>query len=183
MHNPVEISAGRVNKSNENIVHFYYLVNAKDRFNALKRIADVNPDIYAIVFCRTKAETQDVADKLSHSGYNADALHGDLSQAQRDYVMNRFRRRQLQLLIATDVAARGLDVTDLTHVIHFNLPDDPEVYIHRSGRTGRAGKTGESVSILHSKNCKESDTWRNSLVRPLKEPWCLQEKKYAKSNY
>lgn len=151
MHNPVEISAGRVNKSNENIVHFYYLVNAKDRFNALKRIADVNPDIYAIVFCRTKAETQDVADKLSHSGYNADALHGDLSQAQRDYVMNRFRRRQLQLLIATDVAARGLDVTDLTHVIHFNLPDDPEVYIHRSGRTGRAGKMGESVSILHSK--------------------------------
>lgn len=151
MQNPVEISAGRVNKSNENIVHFYYLVNAKDRFNALKRIADVNPDIYAIVFCRTKAETQDVADKLSHSGYNADALHGDLSQAQRDYVMNRFRRRQLQLLIATDVAARGLDVTDLSHVIHFNLPDDPEVYIHRSGRTGRAGKTGESVSILHSK--------------------------------
>ena len=151
MNNPQEISAGRVNKTNENIHHFFYVVNAKDRFNALKRIADVNPDIYAIVFCRTKIETQEVADKLSHSGYNADALHGDLSQAQRDYVMNRFRRKQLQLLIATDVAARGLDVTELTHVIHYNLPDDPEVYIHRSGRTGRAGKTGESVSILHSK--------------------------------
>jgi ATP-dependent RNA helicase DeaD len=151
MNNPAEIATDRVNKSNENIHHFYYLVNAKDRFNALKRIADVNPDIYAIVFCRTKAETQEVADKLSSGGYNADALHGDLSQAQRDYVMNRFRKRQLQLLIATDVAARGLDVNDLSHVIHYNLPDDPEVYIHRSGRTGRAGKTGESVSILHSK--------------------------------
>ena len=151
MSNPKEVSAGRANKSNEMIAHFYYVVSAKDRYNALKRIADVNPEIYAIIFCRTKAETQEVADKLGHDGYNADALHGDLSQAQRDYVMNRFRKRQLQMLVATDVAARGLDVTDLTHVINYNLPDDPEVYIHRSGRTGRAGKTGMSVSIIHTK--------------------------------
>lgn len=151
MHSPIEISAGRANKSNEMITHYYYVVNARDRYNALKRIADNNPDIYSIIFCRTKAETQDVADKLGHDGYNADALHGDLSQAQRDYVMNRFRRKHLQMLVATDVAARGLDVTELTHVINYNLPDDPEVYIHRSGRTGRAGKTGESVSIIHTK--------------------------------
>ncbi|MBK8112486.1 MAG: DEAD/DEAH box helicase [Saprospiraceae bacterium] len=151
MHSPQEVSGGRANKSNEMITHYYYVVSAKDRYNALKRIADVNPDIYAIIFCRTKAETQEVADKLGHDGYNADALHGDLSQAQRDYVMNRFRKRQLQMLVATDVAARGLDVTELTHVINYNLPDDPEVYIHRSGRTGRAGKTGESVSIIHTK--------------------------------
>ncbi|HRG22009.1 MAG TPA: DEAD/DEAH box helicase [Saprospiraceae bacterium] len=151
MDSPQEVSGGRANKSNEMITHYYYVVSAKDRYNALKRIADVNPDIYAIIFCRTKAETQEVADKLGHDGYNADALHGDLSQAQRDYVMNRFRKRQLQMLVATDVAARGLDVTELTHVINYNLPDDPEVYIHRSGRTGRAGKTGESVSIIHTK--------------------------------
>ncbi len=151
MTNPKEVSAGRENKSNEMITHFYYLVNARDRYNALKRVADVNPDIYSIIFCRTKAETQEIADKLGQDGYNADALHGDLSQAQRDYVMGRFRKKQLQMLVATDVAARGLDVTELTHVINYNLPDDPEVYIHRSGRTGRAGKTGESVSIIHSK--------------------------------
>ena len=151
MDSPQEVSGGRANKSNEMITHYYYVVSAKDRYNALKRIADVNPDIYAIIFCRTKAETQEIADKLGHDGYNADALHGDLSQAQRDYVMNRFRKRQLQMLVATDVAARGLDVTELTHVINYNLPDDPEVYIHRSGRTGRAGKTGESVSIIHTK--------------------------------
>ncbi|MBK8700701.1 MAG: DEAD/DEAH box helicase [Saprospiraceae bacterium] len=151
MHNPQEVSAGKANKGNEMITHYYYVVSAKDRYNALKRIADVNPDIYGIIFCRTKAETQEIADKLGHDGYNADALHGDLSQAQRDYVMNRFRKRQLQMLVATDVAARGLDVNDLSHVINYNLPDDPEVYIHRSGRTGRAGKTGESVSIVHSK--------------------------------
>jgi ATP-dependent RNA helicase DeaD len=151
MKNPKEVSAGRENKSNEMIDHFYYLVNAKDRYNALKRVADINPNIYAIIFCRTKAETQEIADKLGHDGYNADSLHGDLSQAQRDYVMGRFRKKQLQMLVATDVAARGLDVTELTHVINYNLPDDPEVYIHRSGRTGRAGNKGESVSIIHSK--------------------------------
>jgi ATP-dependent RNA helicase DeaD len=167
MNSPKEVSAGRENKSNEMITHFYYLVSAKDRYNALKRIADVNPDIYAIIFCRTKAETQEIADKLGHDGYNADALHGDLSQAQRDYVMNRFRKRQLQMLVATDVAARGLDVTELTHVINYNLPDDPEVYIHRSGRTGRAGKTGESVSILHSKEMGKIKQLEKKIGKPI----------------
>lgn len=167
MKNPKEVSAGRENKSNEMITHFYYLVNAKDRYNALKRVADVNPDIYAIIFCRTKAETQEIADKLGHDGYNADALHGDLSQAQRDYVMNRFRKKQLQMLVATDVAARGLDVTELTHVINYNLPDDPEVYIHRSGRTGRAGKTGESVSIIHSKEMSKIKQLEKKIGKPI----------------
>ena len=151
MKNAKEVSAGKVNVGNATISHLYYVAQAKDRYLALKRIVDVHPNIYGIIFCRTKAETQDIADKLGHDGYNADALHGDLSQAQRDYVMNRFRKKQLQVLVATDVAARGLDVTDLTHVINYNLPDDPEVYIHRSGRTGRAGKTGVSCSIIHSK--------------------------------
>lgn len=151
MHNPVEISVGQKNSGAENVEHFYYLVNAKNRYLALKRIADVNPDIYGIVFCRTRRETQEVADKLIQDGYNADALHGDLSQAQRDHVMNRFRLKHLQILVATDVAARGIDVTELTHIINYNLPDEREVYIHRSGRTGRAGKKGESVSIIHSK--------------------------------
>jgi ATP-dependent RNA helicase DeaD len=167
MKNPKEVSAGRENKSNEMITHFYYLVNAKDRYSALKRVADINPDIYAIIFCRTKAETQEIADKLGHDGYNADALHGDLSQAQRDYVMNRFRKKQLQMLVATDVAARGLDVTELTHVINYNLPDDPEVYIHRSGRTGRAGKTGESVSIIHSKEMSKIKQLEKKIGKPI----------------
>jgi ATP-dependent RNA helicase DeaD len=167
MTKPREVSAGRENKSNENITHFYYQVSAKDRYSALKRIADINPDIYSIIFCRTKAETQEIADKLGHDGYNADALHGDLSQAQRDYVMNRFRKRQLQMLVATDVAARGLDVTDLTHVINFNLPDDPEVYIHRSGRTGRAGKKGESVSIVHSKEMFKIKQLERKIGKPI----------------
>ena len=167
MHSPQEVSAGRANKSNEMITHYYYVVSARDRYNALKRIADVNPDIYAIIFCRTKAETQEIADKLGHDGYNADALHGDLSQAQRDYVMNRFRKRQLQMLVATDVAARGLDVTDLTHVINYNLPDDPEVYIHRSGRTGRAGKTGESVSIIHTKEMHKIRQLEKKIGKPI----------------
>jgi len=151
MNDAEEVSAGKVNVSNETIHHIYYMVSAKDRYVALKRIADMNPNIYAIIFCRTKAETQEVADKLGQDGYNADALHGDLSQAQRDYVMGRFRKGQLQMLVATDVAARGLDVNELSHVINYNLPDDVEVYIHRSGRTGRAGKLGQSVSIIHTK--------------------------------
>jgi ATP-dependent RNA helicase DeaD len=167
MTKPREVSAGRENKSNENISHYYYQVSAKDRYNALKRIADINPNIYAIIFCRTKAETQEIADKLGHDGYNADALHGDLSQAQRDYVMNRFRKRQLQMLVATDVAARGLDVNDLTHVINYNLPDDPEVYIHRSGRTARAGKKGESVSIVHSKEMFKIKQLEKKIGKPI----------------
>jgi len=144
-----EISVGKRNTGADNVEHHYYLVHAKNRYMALKRIADISPNIYGIIFCRTRAETKDVADKLMRDGYNADALHGDLSQAQRDHVMARFRSRHLQMLVATDVAARGLDVNDLTHVINYNLPDDPEVYIHRSGRTGRAGKRGVSITLIH----------------------------------
>jgi ATP-dependent RNA helicase DeaD len=149
MNDPVELSAGGKNITAENVKHVYYEVQARDRYEALKRIADVNPKIYGIIFCRTRRETKEIADKLIGDGYNADALHGDLSQAQRDSVMGKFRAKHLQLLVATDVAARGLDVTDLTHVINFNLPDENEIYIHRSGRTGRAGKSGISLSILH----------------------------------
>jgi ATP-dependent RNA helicase DeaD len=149
MNNPVEITIGTKNSSAENVSHAYYLVHAKDKYKVLKRIADFEPDIYGIVFCRTRKETQEVASKLINDGYNADALHGDLSQAQRDAVMQKFRLRNLQLLVATDVAARGLDVDDLTHVINFSLPDDTEVYTHRSGRTGRAGKAGISISLVH----------------------------------
>ncbi|MFW6370456.1 MAG: DEAD/DEAH box helicase, partial [Bacteroidota bacterium] len=151
MHNPIEISVGQRNEGAQNVKHEYYMVQARDRYEALKRLADVNPQIYAIIFCRTRRETKEVADKLMAGGYNADALHGDLSQAQRDYVMNRFRMKNLQLLVATDVAARGLDVNDLTHVINYNLPDENEAYVHRSGRTGRAGKHGISMSIIHSR--------------------------------
>jgi ATP-dependent RNA helicase DeaD len=151
MKDPEEISAGQKNAGAETVMHHYYLVNAKDRYNALKRLADVYPDIYGIVFCRTREETQEVADKLIADGYNADALHGNLSQYQRDQVMNRFRTGHLQLLVATDVAARGIDVSSLTHIINYNLPDDPDIYLHRSGRTGRAGKNGISISIIHSK--------------------------------
>ncbi len=149
MTNPHEISVGKKNTGAENVEHHYYLIHAKDRYIALKRVADINPNIYGIIFCRTRAETKDVADKLMQDGYNADALHGDLSQAQRDYVMARFRNKNLQMLVATDVAARGLDVNNLTHIINYNLPDDPEIYIHRSGRTGRAGKKGISVTLIH----------------------------------
>lgn len=149
MNNPYEISVGKKNTGAENVEHHYYVIHAKDRYIALKRVADINPNIYGIIFCRTRMETKDVADRLMQDGYNADALHGDLSQAQRDHVMNRFRTKHLQMLVATDVAARGLDVNDLTHVINYNLPDDPEIYIHRSGRTGRAGKKGISVTLIH----------------------------------
>ena len=148
MNNTVEISAGKKNIGAENVSHEYYLVSDRNRYPALKRIADINPDIYSIVFCRTRRETKDIADKLIADGYNADALHGDLSQAQRDMVMQKFRSKTLQILVATDVAARGLDVTDLTHVINYKLPDQPENYTHRSGRTGRAGKNGISVALI-----------------------------------
>ena len=151
MHRPKEIIVGTKNEGNKNIRHFYYVVSAKHKYLALKRIADYYPDIYGIIFCRTRKETQEIADQLIRDGYNADALHGELSQAQRDYVMQKFRIRNLQLLVATDVAARGLDVNDLTHVIHYGLPDDVENYTHRSGRTARAGKMGISIAICHSR--------------------------------
>jgi ATP-dependent RNA helicase DeaD len=151
MHEPVEITVGTKNSGNENIEHLYYVVHQKDKYLALKRIADFNPDIFAIVFCRTKIETQQVADQLIKDGYNADALHGDLSQAQRDFVMKRYRNRTLQMLVATDVAARGIDVNDVTHVINYNLPDEIESYTHRSGRTARAGKSGVSVVLINMK--------------------------------
>ena len=151
MHSPVEIVIGTKNEGAANVNHVYYMVHARDKALALKRIADDNPNIYAIVFCRTRVETQEIADMLMHDGYNADALHGDLSQQQRDIVMKKFRDRVITILVATDVAARGLDVDDLTHVINYGLPEDTAVYTHRSGRTGRAGKTGTSVAIIHSK--------------------------------
>ncbi len=151
MQSPTEITIGRKNEGTQNVKHLYYVVHAKDKYLALKRIADYYPNVYGIIFCRTRKETQEIADKLIQDGYNADSLHGDLSQAQRDYVMGKFRNRNLQLLVATDVAARGLDVDDVTHVINYGLPDDIESYTHRSGRTGRAGKTGTSISIIHTK--------------------------------
>ncbi|MCY1721223.1 DEAD/DEAH box helicase [Prolixibacteraceae bacterium Z1-6] len=161
-----EISVGKRNMGADTVEHNYYLVHAKDRYLALKRIADVNPNIYGIIFCRTRAETKDVADKLMQDGYNADALHGDLSQAQRDHVMARFRGKHLQMLVATDVAARGLDVNDLTHVINYNLPDDPEVYVHRSGRTGRAGKQGVSITLIHMREKGKLKQVERSINKP-----------------
>ena len=155
MNNPLEIAAARMNIAADNVQHIYYMVNAKDRYEAIKRIIDINPGIYGIVFCRTRRETKEVANKLMHDGYNADTLNGDLSQVQRDDVMGRFRNRQLQILVATDVAARGLDVDDLSHVINFNLPDDDEIYVHRSGRTGRAGKKGISIIIIHTREIRK----------------------------
>ena len=151
MHNPQEFVIGTRNEGSENVRHIYYMVNAKDKYLALKRIVDFYPRIFAIIFCRTKKETQEVADKLIRDGYNAESLHGDLSQQQRDLTMQKFRQHLTQLLVATDVAARGLDVDDLTHVINYGLPDDIESYTHRSGRTGRAGKKGTSISIIHTR--------------------------------
>jgi ATP-dependent RNA helicase DeaD len=151
MQDPVEITIGHKNEGSANVNHVYYLVHARDKYAALKRIVDFYPSIYGIIFCRTRQDTQDIAAQLMADGYNADALHGDLSQGQRDTVMNKFRMHNLQLLVATDVAARGLDVDNLTHVINYGLPDDIEVYNHRSGRTGRAGKRGTSICIIHIK--------------------------------
>ncbi|RUA32259.1 MAG: ATP-dependent helicase [Bacteroidetes bacterium] len=148
MNNPEEISSGKRNQGADKVEHFYFVVNGRDKYLALKRIADINPDIYAIIFCRTKRETQEISDQLMADGYNADCLHGDLSQAQRDAVMGRYRKKNLQMLVATDVAARGLDVNEITHVINYNIPDDLETYTHRSGRTGRAGKAGISMAII-----------------------------------
>ncbi len=151
MNKPVEISAGKKNVGADKVSHEYYLVSEKNRYPTLKRLADVNPDIYGIVFCRTRRETKSVAANLIDDGYNADALHGDLSQAQRDIVMEKFRAKHLQILVATDVAARGLDVDDLTHIINYKLPDQAENYTHRSGRTGRAGKEGISIAIINNR--------------------------------
>lgn len=168
MHNPVEITIGTKNATAENVSHNYYLVNSRDKYKALKRLADSEPDIYGIIFCRTRKETQEIASMLIDDGYNADALHGDLSQAQRDTVMQKFRVRNLQLLVATDVAARGLDVDDLTHIINYNLPDDLEVYTHRSGRTGRAGKKGISVSLISPKDRSNISQIERKVKRPFK---------------
>jgi ATP-dependent RNA helicase DeaD len=151
MKEPVEVTVGKVNSANKNIDHQYYVTSAQHRYEALKRLIDFNPGIYGIIFTRTKADAQEIAEKLTREGYDIDALHGDLTQGQRDKVMSDFREKTLQLLIATDVAARGIDVVGITHVINFELPDDVEVYTHRSGRTGRAGKTGVCMSIVHGR--------------------------------
>lgn len=151
MKDPEIVTVGERNAGARNVEHFYYMVKEEDRYAALKRIADYNPDIYAIVFCKTREETQKIADSLQKDGYDADSLHGDLSQAQRDNVMKRFKRRTLHMLVATDVAARGIDVNDLTHVINYNLPQEIELYTHRSGRTGRADKSGVSIAIINQK--------------------------------
>ena len=148
MHSPIEITVGTKNSGSATVSHEFYLVNARDRYEALKRLADCNPDIFSVVFCRTKRDTQQVAEKLIEDGYSAAALHGDLSQAQRDSVMKSFRGRQIQMLVATDVAARGIDVDNITHVVNYQLPDEIETYNHRSGRTGRAGKLGTSIVIV-----------------------------------
>jgi len=148
MHDPIEITVGHKNTGSKNVSHEYYVVNSRDRYAALKRLADANPDIFSVIFCRTKRDTQKVAEGLIEDGYNAAALHGDLSQNQRDLVMKSFRNRQIQMLVATDVAARGIDVDDVTHVINYQLPDEIETYTHRSGRTGRAGKSGVSMVIV-----------------------------------
>jgi ATP-dependent RNA helicase DeaD len=155
MENSLEIAVARVNRAADNVQHIFYMVKSRDRYEVVKRIADMSPDIYGIVFCRTRRETKVVANKLMNDHYNADTIHGDLSQAERDDVMRRFRNRQLQILVATDVAARGLDVEDLTHVINYNLPDDDEIYIHRSGRTGRAGKKGVSMVIIDGRDMRK----------------------------
>jgi len=169
MKKPEEITIGTKNTGAELVNHQYYLVQAKDRYEALKRLADIHPDIYGIVFCRTKVETQEVAEKLIQDGYNADALHGDLSQIMRDQVMNRFRTKHLQILVATDVAARGLDVSDLTHIINYNLPDELSLYIHRSGRTGRAGKTGISITIIHTRERHKIKSLENMIGKKFEQ--------------
>ncbi|MEZ4779511.1 MAG: DEAD/DEAH box helicase [Flavobacteriaceae bacterium] len=155
MHKPIEVTVGTKNVGADTVTHEFYMVNAKDRYQALKRLADANPDIFSVVFCRTKRDTQKVAEMLIEDGYNAAALHGDLSQNQRDLVMKSFRNRQIQMLVATDVAARGIDVEDITHVINYQLPDEIETYTHRSGRTGRAGKKGVSMVIISKSEIKK----------------------------
>ena len=171
MYDPIEITVGNKNESTNNVSHEYYLVSARDRYLALKRLADANPDIFSVIFCRTKRDTQKVAEKLVEDGYSAGALHGDLSQNQRDLVMKSFRNKQIQMLVATDVAARGIDVDDVTHVINYQLPDEIETYTHRSGRTGRAGKTGVSMVIVSK-----------SEVRKIKSIERIIKKQFEKKN-
>lgn len=168
MNKPREITVGEKNKGTANVEHCYYLVHARDKYPVLKRLVDSYPRVYGIIFCRTRAATKDLAEKLIKEGYNADALHGDLSQEQREYIMNKFRQRSLQLLVATDIAARGLDVADLTHVIHFDLPDETEIYNHRSGRTGRAGQSGMSLAIVHMRERGKLRQIQRSLGREIK---------------
>ena len=167
MSSPKTIEVAKRNEGVKNVDHHYYIVNAKDKYKALRRICDVNIDIYGIIFCRTRRETSNIADKLMQDGYNADAIHGELSQAQRDHVMERFRKRKIQILVATDVAARGIDINELTHVINYNLPDDNEVYVHRSGRTGRAGKKGISIIIAHSREGRKLKAIEKMIKRDL----------------
>ena len=168
MHEPLNITIGTKNAAAESVEHTYYMVRGSDKYPALKRLVDYNPDMYAIVFCRTKASTQDIADRLISDGYDAEALHGDLSQSQREFVMNKFRRKNLKLLIATDIAARGLDVQDLTHVIHYDLPDEIDMYTHRSGRTGRAGKTGCSYAIVGAREKRRLQHIERVIKRSIK---------------
>ncbi|WP_417909004.1 DEAD/DEAH box helicase [Candidatus Electronema sp. PJ] len=169
MSNPVEITVGARNAGSENVSHEYYVINPRDRYAALKRILDSCPEIYAIVFCRTRMDTQEIADKLIQDGYKADSLHGDLTQSQRDLVMKKFHSRNLQLLVATDVAARGLDVSDLTHVINYSLPDDTAGYTHRSGRTGRAGRTGISVALVDARDMYKIKQIESRLKRQFRQ--------------
>jgi len=169
MTDPIKVSVGKRNSGTLNVKHHYYLISAKDRYSVLKRLIDYTPSIYGIVFCRTKIETQEVADNLIHDGYNAAALHGDLSQVQRDLVMNHFRQGYLQILVATDVAARGLDVNNLTHVINYNLPDDTDTYVHRSGRTGRADKTGICLSLVHMREKGKLRAIEKQLGQPIEK--------------
>jgi ATP-dependent RNA helicase DeaD len=171
MSDPVEMTIGKLNAGAENVRHEYYMVQARDRYPALKRIVDNCPSNYSIIFCRTRRETNEIANKLMQDGYNADALHGDLSQAQRDQVMKKFRSKSLQILVATDVAARGLDVNDLTHVINYNLPDDVSNYTHRSGRTGRAGRTGISVVLVQARERFRIKQIENKIKKKFKQ--CL----------
>jgi len=169
MHDPVEVTVGKKNTSSGNIEHTYYVVSGRNRYPALKRLVDVHPGIFSVIFCRTKRETQKVAEQLIEDGYNAGALHGDLSQNQRDLVMNAFRKKQLQLLVATDVAARGIDVDNITHVIHYQLPDEIETYTHRSGRTGRAGKSGVSMVLIAKSDIRKIRSIEKMIRQPFKE--------------
>lgn len=169
MRKPIEITVGTRNQATNTVQHEYYVVSGRHRYQALKRLADANPDIFSVVFCRTKRDTQAVAEKLIEDGYNAAALHGDLSQNQRDLVMKSFRARQIQMLVATDVAARGIDVDDITHVIHYQLPDEIETYNHRSGRTGRAGKSGISMVILPKSEVKKIKTIEKMIGQPFEQ--------------
>lgn len=182
LHEAKEITIGTKNEGSKNVNHVAYIVHAKDKYLALKRVVDFYPQIYGIVFCRTRKETQEIADKLIQDGYNADSLHGELSQAQRDLVMQKFRQRHLQLLVATDVAARGLDVNDLTHVINYGLPDDTESYTHRSGRTGRAGKTGISIAIINLREKGRMKEIEHIIKRSLKLVCSHPDRKFVSSS-